>query len=232
MSPLRDHAHVPRLERIYSWWGSHPAAYRAACQVVFLGRERAIRGRAVERLGLSAGDSVLDLACGTGVNFDLLQQRIGTSGRLIGLDASAEMLGAARERVERFGWRNVDLREGDAARAELDGNTLDGALCTLGLSVIPDYEAAVAAVERALKPGARFVVLDAQPFSGAARPLNVLVKPGFEWTTGWRWERDLPAALDAAFGSADVAQLHSGSLFIASATKVPGGQLGPDPSST
>lgn len=206
-------------EKIYSWWGRHPLAYRVGCQVVFLGRERTIRERAVERLGLREGDAVLDLACGHGVNFGPLQQRVGPSGWLIGLDTSREMLEAARARVERSGWKNVDLVEADAARAGLKEALLDAALCTLGLSVIPDYETAISTVRYSLKPGGRFVVIDARPFRGAARVLNVLIKPGFKWTTAWHWERDLPAALHAVFGHAELQELYSGSLFIASLTK-------------
>jgi ubiquinone/menaquinone biosynthesis C-methylase UbiE len=43
-----------------------------------------LRRRAIERLGLASGDTVVDVACGTGVNFPLIEERIGPSGRLIG----------------------------------------------------------------------------------------------------------------------------------------------------
>ena len=64
-------------------------------------RIKAYRLRAVELLRLKRGDCVVDLGCGTGLNFDFLTERIGPEGRLIGVDISPEMLAGARERAER-----------------------------------------------------------------------------------------------------------------------------------
>jgi SAM-dependent methyltransferase len=106
---------------------------------------------------------VLELACGPGVNFPLLERAIGTSGRLTALDYSQEMLAAARERARGEDWHNVEFVQGDAARTELPAESFDAALCILGLSVIPDHQAAIARVLAALKGGGRFVVLDGRP---------------------------------------------------------------------
>src|SRR5262249_52309762 len=70
-----------------------------------------LRARAVERLRLRAGQTVIDVACGTGLTFALIEERIGPHGRLIGVDLSPEMLSHARERVAINGWRNVRLIE-------------------------------------------------------------------------------------------------------------------------
>jgi ubiquinone/menaquinone biosynthesis C-methylase UbiE len=74
---------------------------------------------AVARLELEPGQVVLDVACGTGLNFERIQAGIGADGHLIGLDLSPEMLALARERVEAAGWRNVTLVEAAAEDAEL-----------------------------------------------------------------------------------------------------------------
>ena len=67
------------------------------------------RHRVVQLLRLRAGDVVVDVGCGTGLCFDLLQQRIGPGGTIVGIDASAPMLDLARRRVAEHGWRNVVL---------------------------------------------------------------------------------------------------------------------------
>jgi hypothetical protein len=78
-----------------------------------------LRRRAIERLRLANGDIVVEVACGTGINFPLIEERIGPSGRLIGLDLSPEMLAQARTRVDRDDWRNVTLVEAGVERARL-----------------------------------------------------------------------------------------------------------------
>ncbi len=206
--------------RLYDWWGRHPGIYRAfATAAVFLGRERHLRRLAVEALDVDPGSAVLDLGCGHGPNFAQLEDALGPGGRLVALDYSEGMLGAARRRAETEGWLNIEFLRTDAAHAELAAESLDGALCTLALSAIPDHQRAIAKLRAALRPGARFVVLDANPLEGPARLLNPLIKPLFRYTTNWDYERDLPAALRGAFGRVEVRKFNAGSLFLAVATK-------------
>ena len=96
---------------------------------------------------------------------------------------------------------------------------LDAVLCTLGLSAMPRHREAIASVRRALRPGARFAVLDAKPFDRLARPLNPMIKPLFRYTTNWDYERDLAADMREAFGNVGVREFNGGSLFLAVATR-------------
>lgn len=93
------------------------ARYDVTANLFYLAgfREFRYRKKAVEALGLHSGDRVLEPGCGTGLNFSLIQRRIGPEGRIIGVDLSGAMLQRARDRVERNGWRNVNLCEADAA---------------------------------------------------------------------------------------------------------------------
>ena len=68
------------------------------------GLRRAYRRQAVESLAPTPGEVVLDAGCGTGLNFERLEDGVGSQGRLVGIDQSPEMLAQARERVERHGW--------------------------------------------------------------------------------------------------------------------------------
>ena len=73
-----------------------------------------IRKRAIEALALSAGDSVLEIGCGSGQNFAGLVGRIGSSGSLLGVDISQRMLIRAQKLCHRRGWRNVSLTRSGA----------------------------------------------------------------------------------------------------------------------
>jgi ubiquinone/menaquinone biosynthesis C-methylase UbiE len=69
------------------------------------------RRRTLALLRLTHGDIVIDAGCGTGLAFPIIEEAIGSSGKIIGIDQSPEMLTEARRRVEREGWRNVSLIE-------------------------------------------------------------------------------------------------------------------------
>jgi len=72
---------------------------------------------AVDRLRLSAGESVIDVACGTGLSFPILEKAIGESGHIIGIELSSEMIARARDRVASHAWTNVTLVEAPAEEA-------------------------------------------------------------------------------------------------------------------
>jgi demethylmenaquinone methyltransferase/2-methoxy-6-polyprenyl-1,4-benzoquinol methylase len=81
---------------------------------------RGTHREAVERLRLRPQQVVVDVACGTGLNFEAIQERIGPGGRLIGFDVSPEMLAVARRKVEAAGWENVTLIEAAAEDVRFD----------------------------------------------------------------------------------------------------------------
>jgi ubiquinone/menaquinone biosynthesis C-methylase UbiE len=115
------------------------------------------RERVIERLDLRAGDVVVDVGCGTGLSFALIQQRIGPSGRVVGVELSRQMLAVARERVEREGWSNVTLVESSVEEAEA-GVEADAALFCL----VHDITRSRRAVENLVgqvKPGGHVAVL-------------------------------------------------------------------------
>jgi demethylmenaquinone methyltransferase/2-methoxy-6-polyprenyl-1,4-benzoquinol methylase len=117
------------------------------------------RLRAVELLRLNRGDCVVDLGCGTGLNFPLLVERIGPEGRLIGVDLSFEMLACARERAERSGWNNIELVQSDMATYDYPKG-VNGVISTGAFGYVADYERAIEKAAHALVPGGRLVILD------------------------------------------------------------------------
>jgi ubiquinone/menaquinone biosynthesis C-methylase UbiE len=119
----------------------------------------AFRREAVRRLELKRGDLVVDLGCGTGLNFALLQEAIGKTGRIIGVDLTDAMLEQARRRVVAHGWENVELVQADATSYEFPIR-VDGILSTFALTFVPQAQLVIQNGCRALAPGRRWVVLD------------------------------------------------------------------------
>lgn len=118
-------------------------------------------------LGIRRGDRVLDLATGTGLNLPHLRELVGEEGRVTGVDVTPAMLNIARARIERRGWNNVEVREGDAAALEFPDASFDKVICAYALSIIPDYARAIQEARRVLVPGGRFVSLEMQAMARA-----------------------------------------------------------------
>lgn len=124
------------------------------------------RGRAVESLELKPDSDVLEVGCGTGLNFRFVQRRLDPQrGHLVGLDFSADMLERARRRVDARGWSNVELIQADASTLRL-ARRFDGILFAYSITMIPDWRGALHRAFEHLKPGGRMVVLDFGAFRG------------------------------------------------------------------
>lgn len=121
--------------------------------------QRRQRSRAVRALGLSAGDRVVDIACGTGLNFSLIEEAIGPGGRIVGVDLTDAMLARARNRTMVHGWGNVDLVQADAAEFGFPAR-VDAVLSTYALTQVPECGQVVAHGAAALSGGGRLVILD------------------------------------------------------------------------
>lgn len=113
----------------------------------------------VDSLNLEKGNLVIDLCCGTGLNFPLVMEKIGPSGRLIGVDFSEEMLERAHEKVIGEKWENVSLIHSDVAKYEFTGG-VDAILTSYGITLVPEYKTAIENGSGSLKDGGRFGVLD------------------------------------------------------------------------
>ena len=121
--------------------------------------QRPQRLRAVQALGLRAGDSVIDIACGTGLNFPLIEEVIGPAGRIVGVDLTDAMLAQAHSRIAKNDWSNIRLVHADAADFDFP-TKVDAILSTYALSQVPECAEVIAHGAAALSVGARWVVLD------------------------------------------------------------------------
>jgi len=122
-------------------------------------REKHYRQRAVAALDLREGDVVVELGCGTGINFPLLQRRVGPEGRIIGVDLTDRMLDQAKDRTARHDWRNVEFVQADAATFTFPQGTR-GILSTFALTMMPEYDRIIRKAREALSSGGWLAVLD------------------------------------------------------------------------
>ena len=189
--------------------------------------QRAQRLRAVRALGLRAGDSVVDVACGTGLNFPLIEKVIGPGGRIVGVDLTDAMLAHAQDRVEANGWSNVSLVQADAAGFGFPAE-VDAILSTYALSQVPECAEVIAHGAAALCGGGRWVVLDlkvpgrtpgwlAQLGTAAVRPFASID----EWIMRRPWEV-IRAAMQEELADVSWTELCFGTAFLAAGSRGPG----------
>jgi len=136
-------------------------------------REMHYRRMAIDRLDPRPGQTVVELCCGTGINFDLLQQAVGPSGGIIGVDMTKGMLEQARRRIERRGWMNIELVESDVADYPFPPG-VDRVISTFALSLSPRYREVIRNARRALPHGGKLSLLDLKA-PDEARPLMIRV---------------------------------------------------------
>jgi SAM-dependent methyltransferase len=137
--------------------------------------------RMLEQLEAQPGDTILELAAGTGVVG--LSAALASDGgvRLIISDFAQAMVDAARQRGTQLGLENVDYRVLDAEHLDLPDDSVDGVLCRWGYMLVPDPAAAFAETRRVLRPGGRlscavFGPPESNPW--ASFPAGVLVERG------------------------------------------------------
>ncbi|GAB3259301.1 class I SAM-dependent methyltransferase [Arthrobacter pigmenti] len=145
------------------------------------------RLRGIEALGLRPGMQVLDIGCGTGLNFAPLRERIGNAGIIVGIDRSPQMLRHARARAIKHGWQNVILIQADAAKVPVadvvrqikaygGSACCDAAIATYALSLMPQWHTAWESMLAWCSRGAALAVVDMQTPAGAAAVFTPLAR--------------------------------------------------------
>ena len=114
--------------------------------------------RTVERLGLAAGDRVLDLCCGAGGSALPAAERVGPSGRVLGIDLAENLVQRARVKATIRRLDNAELRVGDVERLELPPRSFDAVVCVFGLFFAPDMAEALRRMWSWVRPGGRLAV--------------------------------------------------------------------------
>jgi phosphatidylethanolamine/phosphatidyl-N-methylethanolamine N-methyltransferase len=152
------------------------------------------RLEAIQKMGIEAGDSVLEVGVGTGINLSLYPSDCGVTG----IDLSSSMLDKARDRIDRKVLPNCRLLAMDAAAMTFADDTFDIVYAPYLISVVPDPVKVAREMRRVCRPGGRIIILNhfksPNPFLSrietAISPLTVHI--------GFKSDLDLPAFLAQA----------------------------------
>lgn len=168
-SPPKHKDRMLRYARSASWYD------RLSAEPLYgIGRERAIPA-----LRLKEGSRVLDIGCGTGLNFPRLLAAVGRSGQVVGVDRSPVMLEVARRKTLHIESGNLALIEADAEQldqiaAAPNGPrpSFDAVLFTYSLSLMTHREEAWRQATALVRPGGRAAIVDMEPPHGWSRLLD------------------------------------------------------------
>ena len=189
--------------------------------------QRAQRLRAVRALGLRPGDTVVDMACGTGLNFRLLEKVVGPGGRIVGVDLTDAMLARAQDRIATNGWSNVSLVQADAADFDFPAG-INAILSTYAMTQVPECAEVIAHGTAALSAGGRWAVLDlkvpsstpewlAQLGTATVRPFAAID----QWLMRRPWEA-IRTAMQEELADFAWTELFFGTAFLAAGSRGPG----------
>ena len=117
-------------------------------------------GNPTAAAGLGAGEVVVDLGSGAGVDVFLAARALGPTGRAIGIDMTPHMLEQARAAAERTGLTNVEFREAAIESLPLDDASVDVVISNGVINLSPEREGVLEEVHRVLRPGGRVAIAD------------------------------------------------------------------------
>ncbi|MFN7998386.1 MAG: methyltransferase domain-containing protein [Bryobacteraceae bacterium] len=126
---------------------------------------------------IHAGETVLDIGSGAGMDLLLAAKRTGPKGNAIGVDMTDAMIERARQSANQVGLHHAEIRKGDATSLPVGDGSVDVIISNGVLNLVPEKERAFGEIVRALKPGGRLhladIALDAELPEDARRNIDL-----------------------------------------------------------
>lgn len=109
---------------------------------------------------IKEGETVLDLGSGAGLDCFLAADKVGKSGKVIGVDMTEEMIEMARENAKNQGYTNVEFKLGDIEKLPIEDNSIDVVISNCVVNLAPDKSKVFNEVYRVLNKGGRMYISD------------------------------------------------------------------------
>ncbi len=116
------------------------------------------RKKAIESLHLNSTSQILDIACGMGANFQLIEIYLKNTGKLVGLELSKNLLEWAKGKILKNNWNNIKLVNKSITEYN-PGIQFDAIICTFAMEIIPDFKTTIRKIYELLKPNGRFTMI-------------------------------------------------------------------------
>lgn len=179
------------------------------------------RKEIIRSLELKPGERVVELGCGTGLNFELVMSGIGNEGKLIGVDISSGMLDVAKARISKNKWNNIELVESDIVQYSIPSN-IDALFATGVFGYIPEYERVIEKAFESLSKGGHIAILDGRKPEKLPKPIfNIVLALGRQYGYTEEYFEVSPwEVVEQLFSEFEFKTRYGGMIYEASGIKV------------